>query len=174
MAEAILGADGRYMSSIDTCTKVMFDSFKDVDSWFNKFDVYVFDSSSYWDFRNVNASEYNHVTIYFIKLLEKVRKFVITDSCMHAYGNAMMLRDNIIPEINRLKTEEGKDILLLAGEEIIKKFTQAKLVDEIHLYLHPQYYPKAVKSLLIYNSGIEEMNNGYYRIIYKPGGKVYD
>lgn len=54
-----------------------------------------------------------------------------------AWNNARLIQNNMADEIDRLKSQPGKNLLLYAGADIIASFMQADLIDEYHLRVHP-------------------------------------
>jgi len=54
------------------------------------------------------------------------------------WGRVRIVRDNIADEINRLKAQPGKDMLLIGGAGIAGTFLELGLVDELSLLVIPR------------------------------------
>lgn len=70
-------------------------------------------------------------------LINKTRKYVFSHSVKHLPGNGMVVNENLEAEVKRISDEEGKDIWLCGGSDILKAFIEYNLVDEYILALHP-------------------------------------
>ncbi|MBT1703694.1 dihydrofolate reductase family protein [Chryseosolibacter indicus] len=70
--------------------------------------------------------------------IAKIRKYVFSYTAKHLPGNGMLVNENIETVVKRIKDEEGKDILLFGGPDILKTFIDLGLVDEYILALHPR------------------------------------
>jgi dihydrofolate reductase len=53
------------------------------------------------------------------------------------WGKVRLVKDNIAEEVNRLKGQPGKDMVIFAGAGIISTFRKLNLIDEYRLLLHP-------------------------------------
>ncbi len=73
----------------------------------------------------------------FNSMVNKMRKYVFSRSMKHVPGNAMVINENILSHVNRIKDEDGKDIWLCGGAGIIKSFSDLHLIDEYMLAVHP-------------------------------------
>jgi dihydrofolate reductase len=67
------------------------------------------------------------------------KSYVVSRKEDYKTGNkdVEILQSNIAEEIEKLKTEPGKDIWLLGGGELVKYFFQNDLIDEIMLSIVP-------------------------------------
>ena len=54
-----------------------------------------------------------------------------------SWRNSKILNDINPEEINKLKKQNGKDILIVGSAEIVKQFTNLGLIDEYHFIVHP-------------------------------------
>jgi len=73
----------------------------------------------------------------FLLAVEGMRKYVFTRTMKHVEGNAMVIGDNLEVEVKRIREEEGKNIWLCGGADILRTFARFDLVDEYFLSVHP-------------------------------------
>jgi dihydrofolate reductase len=66
-----------------------------------------------------------------------MRKYVFSRRTKHVQGNAMVISGNIKEEVTRIRGEEGKDIWLCGGPDILKTFIDLDLVDDFVLVVQP-------------------------------------
>ena len=64
--------------------------------------------------------------IVFSKTLEKAE-----------WNNSRIVRDNVVEEVNRLKQQEGKHMVIDGSPTLIHSFTSLGLIDEFLIRLHP-------------------------------------
>jgi len=53
------------------------------------------------------------------------------------WNNATVLKDNITEQVQKLKQQPGKDIVIYGSGTLVSALTQAGLIDEYHFLLHP-------------------------------------
>lgn len=71
-------------------------------------------------------------------ILAATSKLVFSTTLEKAdWGNIRIVRDDIAGEINRLKSQPGKDMVLLGGGGIAMSFLDMGLVDELSLLVSP-------------------------------------
>jgi dihydrofolate reductase len=59
-------------------------------------------------------------------------------------NNLRVIRDNIEPEINKLKQLPGKNLLLIGSPGLTQTFLQLQLIDEYYIYLNPIILDKGI------------------------------
>ncbi len=98
-----------------------------------------------------------HKKVVFTKTLEKSE-----------WNNTDIARGDLTEEVNKLKTQEGKDIIVYGGSSFVAALVQAGLVDEFYLFINPvvlghgesvfsslsTYKQLQLKDTTVYNSGI--------------------
>lgn len=67
----------------------------------------------------------------------QLRKYVFSRTVKHVSGNGMVVNSDICEHVARIKAEEGKDIWLSGGGEIISLFASMNLIDEYILAVQP-------------------------------------
>ncbi len=70
------------------------------------------------------------------KLVHSKNKYVFSKT-LTKIDNNVIVSDNIVEEVNKLKKEPGKDIWLYGGASLITTFMNLGLVDEYRLSVHP-------------------------------------
>jgi dihydrofolate reductase len=73
----------------------------------------------------------------FNETINSMRKYVFSRTVKHVAGSGMVIGSNLLEEVNRIKDEDGKDIWLCGGQQIIRVFTGLDLIDEYMLAVQP-------------------------------------
>lgn len=53
------------------------------------------------------------------------------------WANTVLAQGDLVDEINRLKKQEGKDIIVYGGAGFVSSLIEAGLIDEYHLFVNP-------------------------------------
>lgn len=53
------------------------------------------------------------------------------------WDNTAVAKDDLVAEINQIKNQEGKDIIMYGGAEFVSSVINAGLIDEYHLFVNP-------------------------------------
>ena len=67
----------------------------------------------------------------------KLKEYVFSNTMNKASGDAILIKDDIQTEVQKIKNEKGKDIWLFGGADLISSLMNLQLVDEISLAVHP-------------------------------------
>lgn len=54
-----------------------------------------------------------------------------------AWPNSSLAKGDLREEVNNLKNQAGKDILVVGGSSFVSSLIEANLIDEFHLYVNP-------------------------------------
>lgn len=73
----------------------------------------------------------------FCYMLHGMRKYVFSRQTKHVRGNGMVVRGNLAEEVNRIRDENGKNILFCGGADIFRTFVELDLIDEYIILVHP-------------------------------------
>ena len=68
----------------------------------------------------------NQKKIVFTKTLEKSE-----------WKNTELAKGNLIEEVNKLKNQSGKDIIVYGGTSFVSELIRVGLIDEFHFFLNP-------------------------------------
>ncbi|TLV03962.1 dihydrofolate reductase family protein [Dyadobacter luticola] len=93
--------------------------------------------AGYWPtmFDNPNASERE---LAHAKWVQEVPKIVFSTTLPSAdWENTTLIRDNVTEEINKLKQQPGKDLVIFGSPGLAKSLMNLGLIDEYQLTLHP-------------------------------------
>jgi dihydrofolate reductase len=71
------------------------------------------------------------------KRLMDMDKFVVSNSLPPTTAGISVISDDIAPQIRRLKTQEGGDLLLMCGPRLFAMLTANQLIDEYMFYVYP-------------------------------------
>ncbi|MFO7320456.1 MAG: dihydrofolate reductase family protein [Chloroflexota bacterium] len=67
-----------------------------------------------------------------------VRKYVVSTTLASAdWNNSVLIRDNVVEEINNLKRQDGGSIVVHGSGRLIQTLMQHDLVDEYRLLVYP-------------------------------------
>lgn len=53
------------------------------------------------------------------------------------WNNTTLIKDNVVEEVNKLKQQPGKDLVIFGSPGLAKSFMKLGLIDEFKLTLHP-------------------------------------
>ncbi len=74
----------------------------------------------------------------YAKLLNAMRKIVFSKTLPGAdWNNSTLLREIVPEEIEKLKQEPGRDIVIYGSASVVQALTNAGLIDEYQLLIHP-------------------------------------
>lgn len=82
---------------------------------------------------NPSAPEFE---IEYARIWKAKKKIVFSKTLTQVGWNAQLFRGNIAEEINKLKSQPGKD-MSVGGANLASTFMQLGLIDEYRLYIHP-------------------------------------
>jgi dihydrofolate reductase len=54
-----------------------------------------------------------------------------------AFDNISLIKENVEGEVKKLKEQAGKDMIIFASSKLVQSFTNAGLVDEYRIVVHP-------------------------------------
>lgn len=76
---------------------------------------------------------------FFGDAMKKVKKVVVSTTLKSAdlWRNSTIIKENVAEEVQKLKEQPGKNILIDGSSVLVKKLLEAKLVDELHLHVYP-------------------------------------
>jgi dihydrofolate reductase len=97
---------------------------------------------SYWD----NASESsNHPIIKTAKQIATAQKIVFTKTLTkNIWDNTVLANGNFIEEIDNLKKQNGKDIIVYGGATFVSSLIKEGLIDEFYLFINPTILGKGL------------------------------
>lgn len=102
-------------------------------------------------------------------------KYVISKTLKNAdWENSHIIKDNILEEIKKLKREDGKDILVAGSGQLVTFLLENKLVDEMHVLLHPLVLGKGKRlftkedRFVFELTKTKELPKGIVALHYKP------
>ena len=56
-----------------------------------------------------------------------------------AFENISLIHENVEAEVKRLKEQAGKDMIIFASSKLVQSFTNAGLIDEYRIVVHPVF-----------------------------------
>jgi dihydrofolate reductase len=111
----------------------------DIKSFLSSFDTIFYGRKTYEKIGMPNAGDEigSGIREQFLSALQAMRKYVFSRTRRHVQGNAMVVSENLELEVRRITEEDGKNIWLCGGADILKTFARLDLVDEYFLSVHP-------------------------------------
>jgi len=84
------------------------------------------------------ASDPGNPEFSFGKNLNDMLKVVFSKTLTSSeWTNTKLTKEDFIEEINKLKKQDGKDIIVYGGAGFVSSLIQAGLIDEFHLFVNP-------------------------------------
>lgn len=91
----------------------------------------------YWPtvLNNPNA---NRKSLEHAQWVQEIPKIVFSTTMTSAdWNNTTLIKDNVVEEVNKLKQQAGKDLVIFGSPGLAKSFMNLGLIDEYKLTLHP-------------------------------------
>lgn len=75
----------------------------------------------------------------FAKSLTQMPKFVVSKTLKNtnSWSNSTIIRDNVVEEVKKLKSQNGKNILIDGSSVLLKSLIDNKLIDTFQLHVYP-------------------------------------
>lgn len=107
-----------------------------------------------------------------------VRKYVVSTTLDKVeWNNSILIKDNIVEEIAKLKQQEGKDITVHGSATLVQTLTQHDLVDSYRLLVYPLVVGKGIR---LFQEGTtaklnlvktQSFSSGVAALVYEPARK---
>src|SRR5690606_24433541 len=104
-----------------------------------------------------------------------VRKYVVSTTLDKAeWNNSVLIKNNIVEEINRLKQQEGKDITVHGSGKLVQTLIQHNLVDCFRLLVYPVVLGKGQRlfeegtTATLHLVETRSFSGGVVALIYEP------
>jgi dihydrofolate reductase len=115
----------------------------------------------------------------FFYQLHGIRKYVFSRTQKHVKGNGMVVSENLEAEVKRIRNENGKNIWLCGGADILRTFAELDLVDEYVITIYPVLLA-AGKPLFVNNRtppnlkliSKRDLKSGVVILHYKPESRL--
>ncbi|HEY5825645.1 MAG TPA: dihydrofolate reductase family protein, partial [Cyclobacteriaceae bacterium] len=74
----------------------------------------------------------------FSSSITKARKVVFTKTLEQSeWDNAVLAKGDLVKEVNALKNQSGKDMIVYGGASFVSSLIKAGLIDEYYLFVNP-------------------------------------
>ena len=81
----------------------------------------------------------------FAKKMVDAHKVVFTKTLdKSTWENTVLAKGNVADEVNKLKVQEGKDIIVYGGAGFVTSLIKEGLIDELYLFLNPTAIPRGL------------------------------
>lgn len=107
-----------------------------------------------------------------------VRKYVVSTTLDKAdWNNSVLIKDNVVSEINKLKQGDGKDITVHGSGNLVQTLMKHNLVDRYRLLIYPLVLGKGQR---LFEEGTtatlnlvqaQSLTQGVTALIYEPARK---
>lgn len=95
-------------------------------------------NSKYWPTAAENPAESNP---YIVERMNSLPKIVFSTTLDKVewgrYNNAQLIKKNIEAEVNKLKQQPGKDMVIFGSSNLVSSFLTMGLIDELRIFVHP-------------------------------------
>ena len=86
-----------------------------------------------------------HEMVEMAKRIVAAKKIVFTKTLDHSlWPNTVLAKGNLTEEVNRLKQQSGKDLIVYGGSSFVAALIKEKLIDEFHFFVNPVVLGKGV------------------------------
>lgn len=80
----------------------------------------------------------DHEMYEFAKRIVSAKKIVFTKTLTESiWSNTEISNNDLVLEINRLKSLEGKDMIVYGGTSFVSALIKERLIDELHFFINP-------------------------------------
>jgi dihydrofolate reductase len=111
----------------------------------------------------------------FARIMNETPKLVFSRTLDHVEWNSRLIKDNVVAEMQQLKQQEGKDMVLFAGADIAETFIKNNLIDEFRLIVNPvvlgggkPLFKNINHTMKLKHTGTTVFNCGNVLQIYEP------
>jgi dihydrofolate reductase len=111
--------------------------------------------TGYWDNVDVSDSSKPAVEVAFAKIFQQKSRIVFSRTLTKVPTNTLLISKDITNQIEKLKRQDGKDLLLVCGSELFATLISLNLVDELQLIISPKAYGKGQLLFGKLNKGIK-------------------
>ena len=102
------------------------------------------------------ANDQNNPEVKLGKKFTETPKVVFTKTLDKSdWENTVLAKGEIVDEINKLKNQEGKDIIVYGGGSFVSSLIKENLIDEYHFFINPVVLGKGMSIF----KGVEQKLN---------------
>jgi dihydrofolate reductase len=110
--------------------------------------------------------------------MNKTRKYVASTTLKSPeWNNSVVIEGNVAEAVQRLKQEEGKDILVNGSGALVRTLLRDDLLDELRLFVHPVVVGSGIRLFHGESDPLElalvdshAYDNGVVSLTYRPSG----
>jgi dihydrofolate reductase len=105
----------------------------------------------------------------------------VVSSTLRAAGwkNSTIIKGNVVGEVTKLKQQHGRDILIPGSATLVQSLTEAELVDEYRVLVHPivmgsgkRFFRDGVDTTKLQLARTQTLSLGVVLLCYVPSGKT--
>ena len=114
----------------------------------------------------------------FAPYMNSVHKYVVSTTLDKAeWNNSVLIKGNLVEEVNKLKQQDGQDIAVHGSGRLVHTLMQHDLVDGIRLLVYPVVVGKGQR---LFNEGVtatlklvesQSFSSGVVALVYEPARK---
>ena len=94
--------------------------------------------AGYWPSVLANPERQTQAELNHARWVDTATKIVFSRTLDHAdWHNTLLIKDNLVEEMQRIKQQPGKDIWLLGSPSLSQAFMQHNLIDEYRINVNP-------------------------------------
>ncbi len=101
--------------------------------FFNTVDTFIYGRKSYEDM----VEYWPPLTDEFATVMNQTQKIVCSRTLDEVIWNSTLIKNDVVGEIQKLKKQGGKNMVLFAGADLAETFIKNNLIDEYRLIVNP-------------------------------------
>ena len=93
------------------------------------------------------------------------------------YDKPTLIRDNVVDQVNKLKAQDGKNMVIVGSARLVQSLLNLGVIDELHLMIHPTIvgdgkclYENISKKIQLDLAKSDTFKNGVVTLEYKVKG----
>ena len=99
----------------------------------------------YIPFWEDTVTQPEHEMFEMAKRIVAAKKIVFTKTLDHSvWPNTILAKGDLTEEVNKLKQQSGKDLIVYGGSSFVAALIKEKLIDEFHFFVNPVVLGKGV------------------------------
>lgn len=92
---------------------------------------------SYWDTLDLTDGSISQGDVEFARLFRNMTRVVFSRTLDQVEDNTVLIKDNVVAEVSKLKRQPGRDLALICGPELLATLAQLDLIDEYRILVKP-------------------------------------
>lgn len=121
------------------------DSTPDVQDSFQEFDTILLGRVNYEGLTQFWPTQSGEFADFMNKMPKIVFSTTLSNVQWGAFDNISLINKDVEEQVRKLKKQKGKDMILFASSKVVQSFTNAGLIDEYRIVVHPFILGSGIK-----------------------------